>query len=201
MPRSLAILVLSLVFAARLPAATRSLEITVLGSPSDPRLAAVAEAVAFWNHTLDEAGARVQLGPVRVVDAEISDDLLRDLSRRVVRGWGGWMPAEAERASGDVVVALSGADLVSFAMPWTRWSKGFVAIRRADVPPLSLPNVARNAVAHELGHVLGLEHNDDPATLMCGRPAPCRPTLYESESGRFFPLTRDDEKELRERWR
>jgi hypothetical protein len=61
--------------------------------------------------------------------------------------------------------------------------------------------VARNAVAHELGHVLGLPHNDDPSTLMCGRPAPCRPTAFASDTDHFFPLTADDERELRETWR
>jgi hypothetical protein len=179
--------------------APRALEVAVLGTPDDSRLAAVEEAVAFWNGELESVGAGVRLGPVRVVDDAIPDDVLRGMSRSVLVGRGSRLPDEAETVSGQIVIALSHADLVSFAIPWSRWNKGFVALRRADVPPLSLPNVARNATAHELGHVLGLPHNSDPSTLMCGRPAPCRPGLA-SETDRFFPLTPEDERELRDNW-
>src|SRR5205823_14681803 len=105
-----------------------------------------------------------------------------------------------DRVPGDIVVALSGADLVSFALQWSPARKGFVGVRGADLFPLSLPNVPRNLVAHELGHVLGLRHNSDPATLMCGRPASCRPDLFASPSKRFFPLTAEDQASLRARW-
>ena len=80
-------------------------------------------------------------------------------------------------------------------MPPGRGHKGIAIIRRPDVPPLSLPNVARNVIAHELGHVLGLPHTSDPALLMCGRPAPCRPAVFQSETKVFFPLT-DSERRL-----
>lgn len=46
--------------------------------------------------------------------------------------------------------------------------------------PLTLANVARNVIAHELGHAIGLGHNNDAAKLMCGRPAPCRPDVFRS---------------------
>jgi hypothetical protein len=48
-----------------------------------------------------------------------------------------------------------------------------------------------------VGHALGLGHNDDPAMLMCGRPAPCRPDAFQSTTPRFFPLTETERAQLR----
>jgi hypothetical protein len=181
-------------------AAQTPLSVTVLGSPDDSRVDAVREAVAFWNRELVRMGAGVRLGTVRVVDGSLPDRVLRELSESQRLLSGPDVEALVEPIPGDVVVTLSGTDLISFGVPWSRGSKGFIALRRADVKPLSLPNVARNTAAHELGHVLGLDHNADAGTLMCGRPAPCRPARYASENERFFPLTSSDERSLRALW-
>jgi hypothetical protein len=185
-------------------AAPASLSITVVGADNgDPRWRAVEEAVEFWNQQLKGAGVDVRLGPISRLIRPVPDDLLRQLSAAVVGGYGRVepeIPQELQQIPGDIVVALSTADLVSFGLRWRRERNGLVGMRRADIPPLSLPNVARNVTAHELGHVLGLGHNSDPTTLMCGRPAPCRPALFASDRNQFFPPTAADIATLRARW-
>lgn len=184
-------------------AAPKSLSVTVVGADSsDPRWAAVEESVKFWNQELANAGADVRLGPVARLVQPVPDDALRQLSDAVLGGrWEGDIPRELQHIPGDILVALSNGNFISFGMRWSRDRKGLVGIRRVDVPPLSLPNVLRNVTAHELGHVLGLRHNSDPATLMCGRPASCRPVLFASDTNHFFPLTEADRTTLRQkRW-
>lgn len=171
------------------------LQVTVLGSPDDVRAAPIREAVAYWNEHLASSGVRLQLGPVRFLDTPIPDSVLREI---VDGRWGARYRERIEGVPGDVVIALSGTDLISTAFDWRPGRKGFVVLRRGDTVPLSLPNVARNAVAHELGHVLGLSHDGDWSSLMCGRPARCRPEMFASDTPHFFPLTPAAERALRD---
>ena len=201
------IVIIILVFAGGSPgasAAAISLSVTVVGADSsDPRWRAAEEAVAFWNQQLAAAGIGIRLGPITRLVQAVSNDALSRISTALVGRYRFEpdVPEVLRRIPGDIVVALSTAELISFGLPWRPERSGLVGLRRADIPPLSLPNVPRNLVAHELGHVLGLKHNRDPATLMCGRPAPCRPSVFASEKDQFFPLTSLDIGTLQAQWR
>lgn len=183
-------------------AAPRTWSVVVCGPTSDPRRPAVTEAIDFWNDRLTTLHANLALGPATICERTIPDDLLSSLSEGMLnQGRSGRLPREFDDLRGDVLIVLSGADLISVGLRESGGHHGLIVLRRGDVPPLSLPNVARNVIAHEIGHVLGLVHNSDPATLMCGRPSPCRPAVFQSETKRFFPLTDADQRELTGRFK
>jgi hypothetical protein len=175
----------------RVPAVT-----VVAATPGDPRIPVVREAVAYWNQTFSELGTPFHLGALTVVAGSVPADDLRVLSEQSQRLLSRvTLPASVDRFSGDLLVVLSDANFISFAARGSQ--RTVIGIKSGNAIPLTLPNVLRNVIAHELGHSVGLPHNDDPKLLMCGRPAPCRPGAFQSDTPHFFPLSAAEKERLR----
>jgi hypothetical protein len=173
--------------------------IVVLGREGDSRNQLVSDAVDFWNSQLAEIGSGFRLGPVTFVSEIIPPQELAEISQAVLnRDPVREPPQGLLKVDGDLIIALSDGDFVSFAARFPNTGKRLVGIRSFDRPPLRFTNVGRNVIAHELGHAIGLGHNDNPANLMCGRPAPCRPDAFRSNVERYFPLTEQEKQFLLE---
>src|SRR5215510_4199977 len=142
-----------------------------VGQSGDARVPLVHAAVAHWNGLLSGMGSGFRLGPVS-------------------------MGGSASGQSGAIVVVLSDGEFVSHVRRLGGGQGAVAMIRNTDSPPTSLPNVKRNVIAHELGHAIGIGHNSNPTLLMCGRPAPCRPALFTSQTPKYFPLGASERSQL-----
>lgn len=171
--------------------------VVVSGKEGDLRIPLVIEAVDFWNKQLSEIGSGFRLGPITFTKETIPVEELQARSQAVLSKQGALAPTPSlMNIEGDLIVVLSDGDFVSFAGPFLSDGRRLVAIRGGHLPPLTLPNVARNVIAHELGHAIGLGHNDDPTNLMCGRPASCRPDAFRSNIDHYFPLMEEEKQFL-----
>jgi hypothetical protein len=170
----------------------------VLVSPeNDSRIQATYEAIDFWNHTFAQISTSFRLGSVTRTAEKLPANQIALLSQNLLARSD---LSNIREMSGDLILVLSDENFISFAYGLPSDSrildgKVLVAIKSQKIFPLTLPNVTRNVIAHELGHAIGLNHNSDPTKLMCGRPASCRPNLFESKQAKFFPLS-DEEKTI-----
>lgn len=176
--------------------------VIVTRAEGDSRLAAAREAIAFWNQTLADLSVRGRLLEDRVLVAPPMSRALENYTRQIwllagrpVRKEDGpESPSQLNDLDADVVLFLSNQTFFSFAWPFAGRARHFVGIQTDRAAPMTYANVTRNVIAHELGHVLGLQHNGNTRTLMCG---PCEHLLYWSEQPTFFPLTPEERGRLR----
>jgi hypothetical protein len=164
--------------------------VVIAAAENDRRISLVFDAVDFWNRTFNDIGSPFRLGAVEQTHELLPVQYLELLSDAVLNGKP--LPAASEalkKINGDLIIALSNGDLVSFSTGFMQGKRVIVGIRSDRLVPLTLANVARNVIAHELGHAIGLGHNNDATKLMCGRPAPCRPDAFRSSTEKYFPLT------------
>jgi matrixin len=175
-------------------------QIVVMSAENDPRLTALHEAVAFWNAALSSLGSSFRLVSPAIVPKTITDTDLRpsrDFSEaRQLYDWktGSFNLRElVTQRSDDVVIVFPKISMGSFALQYFPVRKFLVVIGTPILRPVTESNRIQNVIAHELGHVIGLGHNNDETSLMCGGSAQCNTT--KEERG-FLPLTRGDKKRL-----
>ena len=177
--------------------------LVLVPSAADDRLAPSREAIAFWNDRLAELGVATRFAAPRVVVESPVERALENYARQVAQRATRLPAGDAEPPppaaltglDADVVLLLSRQDILSFTWPLPRVSppRYLVVIRKVRAPYRTDPMVTKHVVAHELGHALGLDHNAEPHTLMCG---PCQPLTAEPDATGFLPLTAGDRARL-----
>lgn len=163
--------------------------ILVVSDPKDPRLPAVYDAVAFWNAMFSNLGSPFRLGSVsHIAETVPPQDSLRNFHRgldqvlQIVGSNNMILLDHVRDLNGDVVIALLNGPTSFFAASGGS-RKVLVVIRDHRTYSSDKSNELLVTIAHELGHVIGLDHNDDETALMCG--SNCIDT-----SKRFLSLTK-----------
>lgn len=181
--------------------------LVLASSPDDDRILPAQEAIAFWNDRFAELELGVRFDQARVVvglpAARTLETYARQVVTRAVQLPAGNAeprpPSALTDLTGDIVVLLSRQDIMSFTWPMPKVSppRYLVVIRQVRGAYRRDAMVTRHVVAHELGHALGLDHNAESHTLMCG---PCEPLLSQTDDTGFLPLTAGERMRLRGRY-
>ena len=171
---------------------------------NDVRLPMTLEAIAFWNDTFEELGLDLEVIDQVIIRSPVErilENYARSISQRAGRLRPGpsepVAPVEITDFDSNVVLLLSRQDLMSFAWPLPRRPGHFIAIEEDRHAMAQNPNIARNIIAHEIGHTLGLSHNNDPTSLMCG---PCRTNELSIDHPEYMHLTDTDRQILRKHY-
>jgi hypothetical protein len=164
--------------------------ITVCARTNDPRIKLAHEAIDFWNQQLAEISTPFRLGSVTHTTILPRVDFIEELWSAYSEKKPRPKPAQSvQDIPGDLLIILSDGYFISFATLPQPEERSWICIRNCTVSPFNLTNVARNVIAHELGHAIGLGHNNDPTKLMCGQPADCGPEHFHCDVEQYFPLT------------
>jgi len=174
--------------------------VVVSPNEGDARIAFVIEAIEFWARVFADLGLEPVLPEADVVVSPVSNRALETYARRISQFAGRpgsfdphARPSELTAIDADVVVLLSTQKLMPFAWPRPGESRFFVAISAIGDDSAADATITRNVIAHELGHVVGLSHHDEPTTLMC---LPCETVSRPEGPSTFRPLMPEDESRL-----